>query len=44
MSAHYLARDLSGCAGCAVALSVALVSVGFAAYGAWSLVRWIACI
>lgn len=41
MSAHYSTRGGSGCLGCAVALAVALVPVGFAAFGAWGLARWV---
>lgn len=42
MSAHCSTREASGGLGCAVALVIALVPVCFAAYGAWSPVRWIA--
>lgn len=41
MSAHCSTRGASGCLGCAAALAVALVPAGFAAYGAWSLARWL---
>lgn len=41
MSAHYSTRGASGCLGCAVALGIAVVPVGFAAYGAWALARWV---
>lgn len=39
MSAHCSTREASGRVGCALALALALVPVGFAAYGAYSLAR-----
>lgn len=41
MSAHYSHRQSSGCIGCAIALALAAVPVGFALYGAVVLVRWV---
>ena len=38
MSAHCSTREPSGCA---AAIAVALLPVCFAAYGAWSLARWL---
>ena len=40
MSAHYSARNASGRLGCAVAVALAVAPLAFAAYGAWSLARW----
>lgn len=41
MNAHYSDREPSWAVGCAVALALALAPLGFAAYGACSLARWI---